>query len=57
MLATSLLEWYIATDDQGVEGGLFFENWNAIFDPKHVRPELDHGQVFAALQIRNRPCS
>ena len=34
---------------------LFFETWNAIFDPKHVRPELDHGQVFAALQIRNCP--
>ena len=57
MLATSLLEWYIATDDQGVEGGLFFENWNAIFDPKHVRPVEDHGQVLAALQNRNRPCS
>ena len=41
MLATSLLEWYIATDDQGVEGGLFFENWNAIFDLKHVRPVED----------------
>ena len=40
-----------------VEGGLLFKTWNAIFDPKHVRPELDHGQVFAALQIRNRPCS
>ena len=57
MLSTSLLEWYIATDDQGVEGGLFFENWNAIFDPKHVRPVEDHGQVLAALQNRNRPCS
>ena len=57
MLSTSLLEWYIATDDQGVEGGLFFENWNAIFDPKHVSPVRDHGQLFAALQIRNRPCS
>ena len=57
MLSTSLLEWYIATDDQGVEGGLFFENWNAIFDPKHVRPVRDHGKVFAALQISHRPCS
>ena len=36
---------------------IFFENWNAIFDPKHVRPVRDHGQAFAALQIRNPPCS
>ena len=31
MLSTSLLEWYIATDDQGVEGGLFFNPGTLVF--------------------------